>query len=149
MPIPIDKILAELGGQSVEKLIDKYGERVLLGAAELVGDVVQDHAPEILEKTAEYAGDLMQFVSPTVTQAAGKVNEFTGLTLARVIGQGSSEALGSILENIGDSVPDVDLAALGQQVRETVGKGAGKLGDLTDAQLGALAVYFSRSKEKE
>ncbi len=138
----------ELTGQSVEKLLEKYGEQALAALLNAGQEIAQDHAPEIIDLAVDRAGDLVEVVSPAVTGTLGKAGELTGLTMSSIIGQGSGEALGSLLENAAEGLPDIDLSPLGAKLRDSAGKGAGRLGDLTDAQLGTLAVLISQSSDR-
>ena len=136
----IGNLAGEATGQAAEKIAEKYGEEMLRWAWE----IAVDKADVVIDLAGDQAVEL---ANAAVASATSKFTEVTGLTAAGIVGQFSGEATSQAVAKALAWFPDVDLAMLGAKVRETAGKGSEQLRDLTDEQVGAMAVLLSRTKD--
>ena len=137
----IGGLASEATGLTAEKFTEKYGEELL----RWVGEIAIDKADVLYDLVGDQA---VQFANSALSSAAEKFAEVTGPTAAAILGHVSGEVVGQAVVNALEGLPEVDLAPLGAQVRETAGKGAEQLRHLTDEQLGAFAVFLTGSRDQ-
>ena len=147
------KIAIGVSSYALQKFIERYGDEILAYASERGEEMVREYGPQVVRWTANRGTQVYGVVAPRAADAAGRLAAIARRPSAGAVIPGAEEdesrrlvvtlfgPFAGTLEQIGAVVRAALVAA--------AGAGAERLRDVSDAEIGALAVALWRAGSRE
>ena len=148
MSIPA-KIIIGLSSFAFQKFLDRYGEDIIEFATIRGEEFVRVYGPQAVRWTAETGSSAYAKVAPRATGAVSKLSAAAGLPAKGAVVPGADEEEVSRLATMIAGPFAGNFAAVGAYLRAVAGLGADQLRNLSDEQIGAIAVGLWRSQNRD
>ena len=143
------KIAVGLSSYAFQKFLDRYGEQIVAYASERGEEVVREYGPRAVNWTAAAGSSAYEIVAPRAAGAVSKLSTMAGRPAGgAVIPAAGDPENGRLAIMLFGSFAG-SLGRIGAALRETAAVGAAQLGNLSDEQLGAIAVALWRAQNRD
>ena len=148
MSLPM-KVVIGLSSFAFQKFLDRYGEEIVAYASRRGEEVVREYGPQAVRWTAETGSNAYARVAPHATSAVSKLSAITGRSAKGAIIPGADEPETGRLSTMVFGPFAGDLSRIGAYVRAVADQGADQLRNLSDEQIGAIAVGLWRAQNRD
>lgn len=148
MSIPA-KIIIGLSSFAFQKFLDRYGEEILEFATTRGEEVVREYGPQAVRWTADRGNDVYDAVAPRAAGAVSKLSVMAGRPAKGAVIPAADEAESGRLATMLFGPFAGDLGRIGAYVRAVIDLGTDQLRNLSDEQIGAIAVSLWRSQNRD
>ena len=149
MPIPgIDQLASKILEKPIEYVIESVGPILLDKLGDIGPELLQEYGGAIAELIADNGQDLLDALAPELIDKVGDLAEKAREPLVDIASGGAAEIAGDAAQRVVDGLVEADLAGVGGEVRNALGKGADHLADLSDVQLGAVTLAYLQAQTK-
>lgn len=140
------KIVVGLSSYALQKFLDRYGDEIVAYATRRSEEAVREYGPVVARWTAEKGTQLYAAAAPRATDALSRLAALRRRPAGGVILPGKDESDSGRLAMMLFGPFAGDLELIGAYVRAAAQAGADELRNLSDEQIGAIAVSLWRAQ---
>ena len=148
MSIPA-KIVISLSSFALQKFLDRYGEDIVAYASSRGEELLREYGPQAVRWTAETGSSAYAKVAPRASSAISTISAKTGRPAQGAVIPGEDETDSGRLSTMIFGPFAGDLSRVGSYVRAVAGLGVDQLRNLSDEQIGAIAVGLWRAQNRD
>ena len=148
MSIPA-KIIIGLSSFAFQKFLDRYGDDILEFATTRGEEFVREYGPQAVRWTADRGNEVYEVVAPRAAGAVSKLSALAGRSAKGVTIPGADDPENGRLATMLFGPYSAELGRIGAALRAAADLGAEQLRNLSDEQIGAIAVTLWRTQNRD
>jgi hypothetical protein len=142
------KIILAISSAAFKKFLDMYGEEIIAYASRRGEEVVRTYGPPAARWTAAKGSELYSAVAPRAGSAISRLSAVSGRSAKGAVIPSEDETDDGRLSLLLFGSLAGSLAVIGAYVRAAAAVGREQLGNVSDEQIGAVAVALWRMQNR-